>query len=170
MLCPSGVTAARWNRRPTFCARARLRRFTASLCDVNKTHSIHYFLLLCRHKKRSSVGPLTAINSTCRLRLGLAAQTIAPVSRSRAVVHLWWSSSGFSERPPVRSATKIDAASSMICFWSHNSRSASPWGGFGFDILTHSCRPFGWRVCRASSGRVGREPAALRLNWQRYRI
>lgn len=88
MLRPSGDTAARWNRRPTFCARARLTRFTASLRDVNKTHSIHYFLLLSRHKKRSSVGPLTAINSTCRLRLGLAAQTIAPVSRSRAVVHL----------------------------------------------------------------------------------
>lgn len=63
MLCPSGVTAARWNRRHTFCACARLTRFTAGLCDVNKTHSIHDFLLLSRHKKHSSVGPPTAINS-----------------------------------------------------------------------------------------------------------
>lgn len=149
MLCPGVVTLSCWHRRPTFCAPARLTRFPASHCDVNKTlHSPS----ASRCSVRSSDGyklSLASLSQPGRLLWSLAAELLRT---------FWWSSSGFREKPAVRSATEIEAVSSTICFWSHNSRSVSPRGGSGFDILTHSCRPFGWRVCLLPPGELAERP------------
>lgn len=158
MLCPSGVTVARWHRRSTFCACVCRTWFTASHWDINKTHLIYYFLWLSHHKKRSSVGPLTTLRSTWCLCLSLAAQTITPLSCSRAVVHLWWSSSGFRERPTVWSATKIDAMSSTSLFFKPQEQKCELMGRLRVWHIDSFMSSFWMASLPASSGRVGREP------------
>lgn len=174
-MCSSGVIVALQHRGGNLLCTCSPTLGLLPVTETSARHSIHYFLLLSGHKGASdgykhnlasSPSQRPSSHSSCglsrsRAELSRARPSRAELSRAKPSCCTFDGARVISEKAhQVRSALKKDAKCGVMCFWSHNSRSVSRWRGFGFDILTHWCRPFGWRVGRASSGRVGREPAA----------
>lgn len=137
-MCLSGVSVASGQRWPTLMP-------ILTLC-----RGVWFFvcLLIKELLHRSSYGK--------KLHLSQHSNN-ASASHGWAAVRRWWRPNGFRERPPERSVTKIDP----MWVWfvlKPQYQKCEPRGGFRLDILAHSCRPFGRRVCHVSSGELAASP------------